>query len=132
MKQMAWFSHPVLFDPCPEDELSAAMRRSASDDGNENHQPTNLEIEKRELIQTRNDLVTKNDNRCGDDVQTLVDDERVPSLYLERPVVQSNEGHDNLSKDEIGGSSGENPFEPSTTTRLHSVVIIDLTYIPAH
>ena len=73
--------------PSPEDKFLALMRRSASDDRNKDHEPADLEVEERELVQCGDNPIPKEDNAGCQDVEDLVDDECLPRLDLEVGVV---------------------------------------------
>lgn len=109
-----------VVDPCPEDKLCVLVFGRAGHDGDQNYQPANLKVEQGELVQGRDDLVTKHDDAGGDQVESLVDDEGLPGLDLETLLVECDEGHENLGIDQIRGSSREDPFSTVSMMRFET------------
>jgi hypothetical protein len=77
-----------VVDPGPEDKFWALMSRSTCNDRDKDYQPANLKVEQGELVQGRNDLVPKENDRGCQDVEDLVDDKGLPRFDLDVGVIQ--------------------------------------------
>lgn len=85
------------------------MGRSTSNNSDENHEPADLQIEQRELIECRNQSVSKQHDASSDDVKALIDNEGLPSLHFEIGNIEGDQSHEGLSVDQVGRSSSEDP-----------------------
>lgn len=104
-----------IVDPSLEDKVGASVRRSAGNHSNQHHKPADLKVEEREPVQAGDNFVSKHDNSRRDEVEALVDNESLPGLDLKRLMIQSDEGHDNLRKDEVGRGGGKDPSKQVST-----------------
>lgn len=69
-----------IVDPGLEDKGSVLMGRCAGNDRDENNQPSNLEVEKREFVECWDDLVSEQNHSCCEGIEDLVDDKSLPGL----------------------------------------------------
>lgn len=98
-----------IVDPSLENEFGRSMSGRASDDSDQDHQPSDLEIKQRKFVQARDSLVSKHNHRSSNQIQALINDKGLPRLNLERLVIESYQSHHDLSEDDICGRRGENP-----------------------
>lgn len=84
---------------------------SASYNCDHHNEPAYLEVEERELIESRDDTISIHDRGSGDEIQNLVDQEGLPCFDRHIRMVESDKCHEVLCIDQVGRGRGEDPAE---------------------